>query len=200
MSARRLILASQSPRRAALLTQMGLVFDILPADIDETVRPDEHPHDYVQRLARHKASHVHQPHSVSLGADTIVLLEDEILGKPRGQTECVAVLLRLSQRTHRVLTGLAAYDGERTESTVVEAQVRFGRITPELAERYWATGEPADKAGSYGIQGIGGIFVEHIIGSYSAVVGLPVPETEALLQRFNIDTWSMRVDGRRAPD
>ena len=107
---------------------------------------------------------------------------------------------RLSGRAHEVVTGVAGYDGQRIESISVATKVHFCEISSGLAERYWSTGEPRDKAGSYGIQGIGGIFAERIEGSYSAVVGLPIAETEALLQLFNIDTWSMRIDGRRTPD
>lgn len=199
MSGKRLILASASPRRRALLEQIGLEFDVVPADIDETVQPDEAPARYVQRLAVSKAKAVFRPGAVVVGADTIVAIDDEILGKPCGLTEGVAMLQRLSGRAHEVLTAVAAYDGERLESRVVATTVHFRHIGAGEAQMYWRTGEPADKAGGYGIQGIGGIFAERLEGSYSAVVGLPLEQTEQLLRLLNIDTWSTRIDGRRTP-
>ena len=172
----------------------------MPTGVDETRHPDESPHDYVERLARAKAQAGHQPGAVSLGADTIVVIDDEILGKPCGQKEGVAMLERLAGRTHSVLTGVAGFDGTRLESFVTVASVTFRDIPVEEARAYWQTGEPVDKAGGYGIQGIGSIFAEGIEGSYSAVVGLPLQQTEALLRMLNIDTWSVRIDGRRTPD
>jgi len=197
---RSIVLASQSPRRADLLRQMGLVFTVVQAEIDELVSPGEDPSGYVRRLACGKAQAGYEPGSLTLGADTCVVVDNEILGKPCGQKQAEAMLLRLSGRTHEVITGVAAYDGQRVESIAVATKVQFCEISVALAKRYWSTGEPRDKAGSYGIQGIGGIFAERIEGSYSAVVGLPIAETEALLQLFNIDTWSMRIVGRRTPD
>ena len=168
--------------------------------MDETPLVGESPVAYVDRLARAKAQTGFVAPSVTLGADTTVVIDDEILGKPCGQKEAVSMLRRLSGRTHEVITGVAAFDGERLESRQVTSRVQFCTISAAVADAYWRTGEPADKAGSYGIQGIGGIFAERIDGSFSAVVGLPLWETEALLQLFNIDTWSMRIDGRRTPD
>ena len=203
MSAPRLILASASPRRRALLEQIGLQFEVVITDVDESVRPGESPAVYVERLARSKARAGYQPDfqpgTVVLGADTTVTIDDEILGKPCGLTEGVAMLQRLSARTHQVMTGVAVYDGERLESCVVSTAVTFRDISVDEAEAYWHTGEPADKAGGYGIQGIGGIFAERLDGSYSAVVGLPLEQTEELLRTLDIDTWSTRIDGRRAP-
>jgi septum formation protein len=132
---------------------------------------------------------------VALGSDTAVVLDDRVLGKPADRDEGVAMLLALSDRTHRVMTGVAACDGGRTESVCVVTAVRFRAIEPWEAEAYWRTGEGADKAGGYGIQGIGGIFAETIQGSYSAVVGLPLAETERLLRGFGIDTWRERTHG-----
>ncbi len=200
---KRLRLASASPRRRELLAQIGLVLgdeDIVVTDIDETPLAGEASQAYVERLARAKAQAGYEPGCVVLGADTAVVIDDEILGKPCGLTEGVAMLERLSGRTHLVCTGVAGFDGTRLESLVVETRVRFRHIPRAEAEAYWQTGEPSDKAGGYGIQGIGSIFAEGIEGSYSAVVGLPLQQTEALLQLLNIDTWSVRIDGRRTPD
>ncbi|MCR9261562.1 MAG: Maf family nucleotide pyrophosphatase [Pseudomonadaceae bacterium] len=197
---RPLILASASPRRAQLLEQMGLTFTVRATDVDESVLPGEEPAAYVARLAKKKAEAGVEPGAVSIGADTIVTIDDEILGKPRGLTEGVDMLLRLSGRRHEVLTGVAVCDGVQTLCEVVGAVVQFAEISAATAQRYWYTGEPADKAGGYGIQGIGGIFVQRLQGSYSAVVGLPIERMEYLLRAFNIDTWSMRKDGRRITD
>ena len=197
---RSIVLASQSPRRADLLRQMGLDFTIVVTDVDETHLPGESPARYTQRLACAKARAGYLAASVTLGADTCVVIDDEILGKPCGPRQAQEMLKRLSGRTHEVITGVAGFDGERFETEVVTTRVRFCDITSAVAKAYWETGEPSDKAGSYGIQGIGGIFAEHVEGSYSAVVGLPIRETEAVLRLFNIDTWSMRIDGRRTPD
>ncbi len=199
----RLILASQSPRRRALLAQIGILLtdeDVVAAGVDETRLADETPAAYVERLARAKARAGHQPGAVTLGADTVVVIDDEILGKPCGQREGVAMLRRLAARTHSVLTGVAGCSDTQLESFVTAARVTFRDIDEEEALAYWQTGEPADKAGGYGIQGIGSIFAKGIEGSYSAVVGLPLQQTEALLRMLNIDTWSVRIDGRRTPD
>ena len=199
-SIKRLVLASASPRRRALLQQMGLPFEVVVTQVDERIQPDEKPAAYVERLAIAKAHAGYQSGAVVIGADTTVSIDDEILGKPCGQSQAVAMLLRLSGRTHQVLTGVAAYDGERLESCVVATKVRFRSISEAEAVAYWRTGEPEDKAGGYGIQGIGGIFAERLEGSYSAVVGLPLEQTEKLLQLLDIDTWSTRTHGRRTPN
>ena len=190
-----LILASRSPRRAALLAAVGLEFEVVPADVDEVRLPGEPPADYVTRLARDKARAVCRPDAVALGSDTAVVLDDQVLGKPRDRAEGVAMLLALSARSHVVMTGVAASDGQRVESLCVTTRVHFRAIDAWEAEAYWDTGEGADKAGGYGIQGIGGIFAESILGSYSAVVGLPLAETERLLRNFGVDTWRRRVHG-----
>ena len=194
-----LVLASQSPRRAELLTQMGLPFRVYVADIDESQLAKEQPDAYVERLAREKcvrgielANAEGVAFLAAIGADTIVLLDDEILGKPRGLNEGTAMLRRLSGRTHEVLSGVAVGNGVRLESTVVSSKVTFRALDDAEIQAYWATGEGADKAGSYGIQGIGGILVEQLEGSFSGVMGLPVQETEALLQSLNVDTWTLR--------
>ncbi|MFT7651873.1 MAG: septum formation protein [Limisphaerales bacterium] len=204
----RLVLASQSPRRAELLDQMALNFEVVVTDIDESQISGEIAPDYVGRLACEKAAAGLVMAAgaggsvVVLGADTVVVLEarggstmgqpDEILGKPRSPKEGKEMLRRLSGRDHLVHTGIAVTDGQRTESRVVSSRVFFRVLSDDEIESYWQTGEGLDKAGSYGIQGIGGILVERIEGSFSGVMGLPVTETEALLQSLDVDTWSMR--------
>lgn len=202
-----LILASQSPRRAQLLGQIALPFDVQIENVDESLRPTEGAVDYVRRLAIDKAqaglrralkTHAMKTHGarrdamVVLGADTIVLLEHEILGKPRSLNEGRSMLRRLSGKTHIVHTGVAVAGDDQTESSVVSTKVTFRELSERQIDAYLATGEGMDKAGSYGIQGIGGIFVERIEGSFTGVMGLPVAETEALLLSLNVDTWSMR--------
>jgi len=195
----RLILASRSPRRTALLEAMGLPFTVHPADVDETPHPDEAAAGYVVRLARTKAAAVWRaeaaPDRLVLGSDTAVVLDGRILGKPRDAEDAVAMLLALSGRTHHVLTGIAVAGGAGTVAECVTTEVGFRTIGRAEARAYWATGESADKAGAYGIQGIGGIFVTGIRGSYSAVVGLPISETERLLVSCGMDTWHERMHG-----
>lgn len=190
-----LILASRSPRRAELLAGVGLRFDVSPADVDESRLAAEAPADYVVRLARAKARAALRPGCVALGSDTAVVLDDQVLGKPRDPQHGAAMLLALSDRTHEVMTGIAVCDDRRMESLCVTTRVRFRAIEPWEAQAYGRTGEGADKAGGYGIQGIGGIFAESIQGSYSAVVGLPLAETERLLREFGVDTWRERMHG-----
>lgn len=187
-----LILASASPRRRELLGQIGIDLIIQPVDLDETPRAAEAPRDYVARLALEKAQAGYRAAGVdlpALGSDTAVILDDEILGKPLNEEDAVRTLLRLSGRRHQVMTGVAVAQGEHCQVQVVTTEVTFTPITEHLARTYWATGEPADKAGSYGIQGLGAVFVESINGSYSAVVGLPLAQTAAILKEFNIEIW-----------
>ena len=189
---RRLLLASQSPRRANLLEQMGLTFEVQPADIDESPIIGEDAMAYVDRLAKKKAQHHWRSGFVHLGADTIVVLDGDLLGKPKNEQHAVETLMRLSGRSDEVATGVAVFDGEQVRSTVVVTTVTFRDVQIEEAERYWATGEPADKAGAYALQGIGGIFVVSIQGSYSNVIGLPMAETQQLLVSMGLNTWSQR--------
>jgi septum formation protein len=192
-----LYLASGSPRRRELLTQIGVPFTAISADIDETPLVDESPAAYVERLARGKAEAGRAVLAVSepgapicvLGADTAVVLDGQILGKPVDEADAVAMLMALSDREHEVLTAIAVLDGQRCESRVVRSLVRFRPISREEAVAYWLSGEPLDKAGGYGIQGLGGVFVAGLNGSYSAVVGLPVCETCELLGHFGIPCW-----------
>ncbi len=187
---KQLLLASQSPRRQALLAQLGYKFTTVPANIDETVQLDEAPILYVERMAREKASYIASQQSMSnfvvLGADTTVVQNNIILAKPRDLTDCLAILGQLSGNSHQVLTAIAISDGQQVISEVISTQVSFKHLTDAEICRYWHTGEPQDKAGAYGIQGIGGQFVRHITGSYSAVVGLPLYETAELLASFGI--------------
>ncbi|HTK98163.1 MAG TPA: Maf family protein [Pseudomonadales bacterium] len=188
-----LVLASASPRRAELLTQLGLMFTVDACDVDESRQPGETVEAMVRRLALTKAQASARGGSLPvLGADTAVVIDDVLLGKPADRAEGLAMLSSLSGRTHEVLTAVAVVQGSRAEVRVSRSRVTFRKITRDEAEAYWATGEPRDKAGGYGIQGIGGIFAERIEGSYSGIVGLPLAETEALLQAFGVDTWQYR--------
>lgn len=189
------VLASASPRRAALLEQIGIPFEVIVASVDETELPGESPSAYVERLARAKASAVASPHRITLAADTIVVVDDVIIGKPRDQRSGIAMLMRLQGRSHWVLTGVCVSDGSTTRALCVSTRVEFKQFDREEAIAYVATGEGEDKAGGYGIQGIGGIFAKTIEGSYSAVVGLPLTETEELLREFGVDTWRYRSNG-----
>jgi septum formation protein len=189
-----LYLASGSPRRRELLTQVGVQFSAISADIDETPLPDESPSAYVERLARGKAeagrrSVVSDHPFCVLGADTAVVLDGKILGKPVDEADACAMLMMLSGNEHEVLTAFAVLEGERCESRVVRSRVHFRTISRNEAAAYWASGEPRDKAGGYGIQGLGAVFVAGLEGSYSAVVGLPLCETCEVLGHFGIPCW-----------
>ena len=157
-----MVLASASPRRAALLTQIGIPFDVVVPDIDESPGADEAPLVYVERMAREKAAAVPLPGSVVLAADTAVVLDGVILGKPASKAAAIDTLMNLGGRTHQVLTAVAVTRDRTVESLVTTTRVSFIPVDRRLAESYWATGEGADKAGGYGIQGIGGILVERI--------------------------------------
>ena len=194
MSSRRLTLASGSPRRADLLTQIGIPFEVRVPAVDETPLAGEEPAAYAERIARTKATAVPAAGSVVLAADTVVVLDGRILGKPRDEADGIRMLVALGGREHEVLTAIALADGTRVHAEVVRTRVRFVPVDEALARAYWATGEAADKAGGYGIQGIGGIFAARIKGSFSAVVGLPLSETEELLRAFQFDTWRDRQD------
>jgi septum formation protein len=197
---KQLILASQSPRRKTLLAQLGYQFSTLVADIDESVCDHESAKDYVLRLAQEKALAIfhtlaleQQKRSLVLGADTCVIIDGIILGKPANEAECIETLLRLANNQHQVLTAIAvvgykAENSTNVQSKIVETQVQFKALTLSEIKRYWQTGEPCDKAGSYAIQGIGGQFVTTINGSYSAVVGLPLYETAQLLAKSGLPT------------
>ncbi len=186
-----LVLASQSSRRADLLAQLGVSFVQLAADIDEVLLPGESAAEYVERMAREKAlrSLVSDPHSCPvLGADTCVVLDDQILGKPEDRLDAMAMLARLAGRQHRVLTGVSICSETRQEFFLSETCVQFVSLQREQVEAYIDTGDPFDKAGAYGIQGVAGAFIERIEGSYSGVVGLPLAETWQLLRSFSVPT------------
>ncbi len=198
-----IVLASGSPRRADLLRQIGIAFEVrLPVvAVDEAPFAGEAPAHYVLRLAEEKAAAVARliggeaSTRVVLAADTTVVRDGRILGKPVDAADAIAMLLALQARDHEVLTGVAVRRGERGRAALVRTRVRFRPIDRCEAEAYWRTGEGADKAGGYGIQGIGAVFCETIEGSYSNVVGLPLAEAEHLLRDFGVDTWAMRRGG-----
>lgn len=183
-----LFLASTSPRRRELLQQIGLAFSVLKVDVDESVREGERPADYVLRLAREKArvGLMQAEDGVVVAADTTVVLDDEVLGKPASEVDAIAMWQRLSGRMHQVMTGVAVGNAQHTEAVMVSTRVHFRALGKAEMEAYWHSGEPADKAGGYAIQGLGAVFVDAIEGSYSNVVGLPLTETAELLSRFGI--------------
>ena len=187
----RLVLASGSPRRAELLKQLGLTFDVVIPRVNEQPLAGEDPISLVIRLARAKAATVRQSRDVSsdvvLAADTVVVVDGTILGKPENRDQGIGMLNMLSGNTHCVVSGVAIESENDSDFFHVETKVRFRTLTNEEAARYWQSGEPADKAGGYGIQGMGAIFVAAIQGSYTNVVGLPLAETAATLKNFGID-------------
>jgi septum formation protein len=181
-----LYLASTSPRRRELLATLGIKFDVIPVATDESRLDGEKPGDMVLRLAIAKAAAAAHGDCV-LGADTVVVLGDRVLGKPRNAEEAVEMLLALSGRGHAVMTGVALKTPTVTHAVLSTTIVQFREIGRDEAYRYWQSGEPCDKAGAYGIQGLGGMFVKTIEGSYSGVMGLPVFETVELLKLAGID-------------
>ena len=183
-----LTLASASPRRRELLEQIGVTHLVSAADIDETVRPGEAPADYVVRMACAKARAVRERAGELpvLAADTIVVIDGLILGKPGDRAACVAMLGRLSGRTHQVLTAVALASAAGVAFRVSASEVRFRTVTPAECAAYWESGEPRDKAGGYAIQGRGALFIEHLSGSFSGVMGLPLYETGELLTAAGI--------------
>jgi septum formation protein len=188
-----LILASASPRRAEILQQIGVDFRVVPADIDETLLPQESAIDYVQRMALEKAKHVidsiAEDSAIVLGSDTTVVLNSKIYVKPRNKEDGMAMLAALSGNTHQVLTAVAMGNKQRCLVKLSSTDVKFRDIDSKECLDYWNTGEPCDKAGGYAIQGLGAVFVEKITGSFSGVVGLPIEKTSQLLQLFNVPIW-----------
>jgi septum formation protein len=178
-----LILASSSPRRRELLTQAGLVFDVEPAHIDESRLPDEPAKTYVQRLALEKAQTIHarHPRATVLGADTTVVLDEEILNKPTDVADAERMLRALSGRTHQVYTGIAVVSATAQRLHIESTDVTFSEISEEDLARYLASGDPLDKAGAYGIQGFAARWIPRIEGDYFNVVGLPIAATMRLL-------------------
>lgn len=185
-----LLLASGSPRRSEILRALGVPFEVHAVDIDERPLPGEAPRVYVSRLARGKrvAARAVRPSGAILAADTTVTIDGAVLGKPAGDADACAMLERLAGRAHEVLTAISIeLDGQAHEE-VVSTEVVFAPLARRTIERYVATGEGRDKAGSYAIQGIGGAFVARIVGSYSNVVGLPAHETMSALVRLGAVT------------
>ncbi len=200
-SERKIYLASKSPRRRELLRQIGIEFEILQlrdlttrgADVSETVHPDELPQDYVARVSAEKASFAcHMMHKRRmfprpvLAADTTVVFDGCILGKPAGTAEAAAMLRQLSGRTHQVMTSIALYHHEQSWQLTQISEVTFADLSEQTIARYCATHEPYDKAGGYGIQGLAAVFIRHITGSYSGIMGLPLFETTQLLEEAGI--------------
>ena len=184
-----LILASASPRRADLLRQLGVTFEQRAADIDERQLSGEPAEDYVARLAWEKSAAAQNDSDIAvLAADTCVVLDDQVLGKPTDHFDALAMLARLSGREHRVLTAVCVRLGHQVEEALSDTRVKFGNLSHAQCLAYLETDEPWDKAGSYGIQGLAGAFVESLQGSYSGVVGLPLSETWDLLRRVGVTT------------
>ncbi len=182
-----LLLASGSPRRDEILRSLGLTFTVQRVDVDERRLAGESAEQMVLRLARAKAAAATAtPVDLVIGADTAVVLGDEVLGKPRDSAEAVEMLSQLSGQTHKVMTGVALRGPDGIKEALSCSTVRFREISRDEALAYWQSGEPRDKAGAYAIQGMGGVFVEHLEGSYSGVVGLPVFETAELLRAAGV--------------
>lgn len=185
----KIALASASPRRRELLAQLAVHFELVKADVDETQYPGELATDYVLRLAISKAKAGFEVQSSSerlpvLGADTIVVVDGEVLGKPKDQHDFLRMMRLLSGRQHQVYTAIALVSGDKVLSDTVKTDVWFSALTETQMLEYWQSGEPADKAGGYGIQGLASRFIPKITGSYFAVVGLPLYETDQLLQQL----------------
>jgi septum formation protein len=185
-------LASASPRRRELLEQIGVSYRVLQVEVDEDRHAGEQPELYVLRLALHKAKAGHARLRAGdvgavLGADTSVVIDGEVLGKPADQAQGIAMLRRLSGATHHVYTGVALVDDDHQATRLSVSAVSFRPLSLAECEQYWRSGEPADKAGGYAIQGRGAIFVSRLEGSYSGVMGLPLFETAELLREFGIN-------------
>lgn len=183
-----IILASASPRRRELLDQIGIRYDVMPVDIDESAACGESPQALVQRLAMEKATAAWQLSDKNipvLGADTLGVLDGELLVKPENLAHARRMLKAMSGRTHRILSAVAIRHQGGHDSCVNISKVTFKSISDAEIDAYWASGEPQDKAGTYAIQGLGAVFVKHLEGSYSGVMGLPLYETWELLSRLN---------------
>jgi septum formation protein len=207
MSAAVVILASASPRRSQLLTQIGVPHRVVPAHIDERRRLGEGLEHCVQRLARAKALEVQVALAAVggsaaavelavLGADTAVVIDDELIGKPRDRADALAILARLSGRWHQVLSAVALASASGTQCCLSRSEVRFRALQPHESAAYWDSGEPRDKAGAYAIQGLGATLVEELRGSYSGVVGLPLFETARMLAEAGVPSWCSRASAQ----
>ena len=187
-------LASVSPRRRELLAQIGVPHIVVGADIDETTQIGEAPRDYVLRMARQKALTIRERGESLpvLAADTTVVLDDVIYGKPRDRADGLAMLGRLSGRTHAVMTAVALADSRGVAAQLSVSTVRFRDLSSQECAEYWETGEPRDKAGGYAVQGAAAVFIESLSGSYSGVMGLPLFETAGLLRAAGVPYWEKR--------
>ena len=182
------VLASRSPRRVQFLREAGYVFALAPADVPESPQPGEAAVDYALRVAADKARCAARQHPdlPALGADTDVVLDGRILGKPRDAQDAAAMLAALSGRSHQVISAVVMVAGAREQSVLTQTDIEFAELSTEVIARYIETGEPLDKAGGYGIQGLAARFVRSVRGSYTGVVGLPLAETSDLLAQFGI--------------
>jgi septum formation protein len=200
MSGCRVVLASASPRRRELLNLIGIAHEVRPANIDETMRPREAPRRYAERLAREKASAVaaRDPDLITIGADTVVVINRRVLGKPADADDAARMLRMLSGREHTVITAVAVSRGRKLRSAIEEVGVKFRRLRGDEIDAYIATGEPMDKAGAYGIQGYGATIVERIEGDYFAVMGLPLVRLVGLMRdvgvRYQFDDLATSAD------
>jgi nucleoside triphosphate pyrophosphatase len=188
VSGSRVVLASASPRRRELLNLIGIPHDVRPANVDETMRPREAPRRHAERLAREKASAiaVRDPNLITIGADTVVVINRKVLGKPADAEDAARMLGMLSGREHTVITAVAVSRGRELRSAIEEVRVKVRRLSDEEIEAYIATGEPMDKAGAYGIQGFGATIVERIEGDYFSVMGLPLVRLVGLMRDVGV--------------
>ncbi len=188
MSSCRVVLASSSPRRRELLNLIGIDHEVRPANLDESMRPREAPRRHAERLARDKASAVamRDPDLITIAADTIVVINRKVLGKPVDKEDAARMLAMLSGREHTVITAVAVSRGKKLRSAIEEVKVKFRRLREEEIEAYIATGEPMDKAGAYGIQGFGATIVERVEGDYFAVMGLPLVRLISLMRDVGV--------------
>ena len=188
MSSSRVVLASASPRRRDLLNLVGIAHEVRPANIDETMRPREAPRRYAERLAREKASAIatRDPDLITIGADTVVVINRKVLGKPADADDAARMLRMLSGREHTVITAVAVSHGRKLRSAIEEVRVKFRRLRDDEIDAYIAMGEPMDKAGAYGIQGYGATIVERIEGDYFAVMGLPLVRLVGLMRDVGV--------------
>ena len=189
-----LILASQSPRRRELLGLTGLPFIVRAADIDETMDSGRAPFDEVARVSRLKAEAVaRKPEDVVIAADTIVVCEGEVLGKPRNEADAFRILSLLSGRHHEVMTGMTVVCGDKVITHTEVTKIHFRELSPEEIRAYIASGEPMDKAGAYGIQGGAALFADEMVGDYYNVMGLPVCRLAVILRSLGLPIWGVRV-------
>ncbi|MFL5465447.1 MAG: Maf family protein [Gemmatimonadaceae bacterium] len=188
MSNCRVVLASGSPRRRQLLELIGITHEVRPPNIDETARPREAPRRHAERLAREKATAIakRDPDLITIGADTVVVINRKVLGKPVDGSDAARMLAMLSGREHTVITAVAVSRGKKLRSAIEEVRVKFRRLRQAEIDAYIATGEPMDKAGAYGIQGYGATIVERIDGDYFAVMGLPLVRLIGLLRDVGV--------------